>query len=160
MSELTLRVHGLRELQKALRETAEGTPKVIQQAHRQVVEEVLIPAAKRNLAGTSMVDRVKAFGTTREAGLRFLGHKPKRRKSIGPTMTEFATGRRATKTDAYLQEFGGRAPLFGNRNRWYTVKPKKRSGYFIYPAIRDTHGQFMDAYLKVLDEALRKYWAE
>lgn len=132
----------LRDLQRALKETADETPKAIQTAHK-AVAGIVVAEAQRNAAGTTLAARIRAFGTTRNAGVRFLGHKPRGKSRA---------------TDALLQEFGGRAPLFGNRDHWHTVKPKRKSGYLIYPAIRDTRQKVMDAYLDELDQAIRRHW--
>lgn len=141
---LDIKVEGLRELQKALRQMSDQTPKAIQAAHKSVAG-IVVAAAKRNASGSTLGDRIRAVGTTRTAAVRFLGHRPR-----GPSRT----------TDALLQEFGGRAPLFGNRNHWHEVKPRRKSGYFIYPAIRDTRQQVMDAYLEELDRAIRAHWSD
>lgn len=141
---ISIRVEGIPQLQKALRQTAEKTPKVIQGAHKDVAN-IVVPVAQRNAASAELASRIIAVGTVKGAAIRFKGHKPK--------------GRSRT-TDARLQEFGGRAPLFGDRNYWYTVKAKNRDGYIVYPAIRETRDQVMRAYMSKLDEALRLYWAQ
>lgn len=140
---VSMRVEGLRELQKALRATSEQTPKVIQTAHKEVAE-IVAAEARRNASGTSLGSRIRAFGTTRAAGVRFLGHRPR-----GESKT----------TDAFLQEFGGRAPLFGNKNFWHTVKAPRKSGYFVYPAIASTRDEVEDRYLESLDRALKQHWS-
>ena len=141
---MRIQVEGLRELQRALRETSDETPKAIQTAHKKVAE-IVASAARRNTSSAELQSRIRTFGTTRAAGLRFLGHRPK-----GD----------ARSTDAFLQEFGGRAPLFGDRQHWFTVKAKRKSGYIIYPAIADTRDQVEDAYLAELDEAIAAHWSK
>lgn len=142
MVQVTIHTVGLKELQKALRQTSDKAPKAIQNAHK-AVAGIVVAEAQRNVSGTTLGDRIRAVGTTRNAAVRFLGHKRK-----GPSKA----------TDALLQEFGGRAPLFGDRNHWFEVKPKRSSGYIVYPAIRDTRQEVMDRYLDELDEALRVHW--
>lgn len=139
-----IEIEGLRELQKALKITSEQTPRAIQEAGKSVME-IVAARARLNAAGTRLASRIKVFGTTRAAGLRFLGHRPRGR---------------SRSTDALLQEFGGRAPLFGDRDHWYTVKPKRRSGYIIYPAIAATRDEVLERYLDVLDEAIRRHYAD
>lgn len=141
---IELRVEGLRELQRALKETSDETPKAIQTAHK-AVAQIVVDEARRNAAGTTLPSRIRVSGTTRRAAVRFLGHKRK-----GEART----------TDALLQEFGGRAPLFGDREHWHTVKPKKKGGYYIYPAIGSTRDEVMKRYLDELDKALRRHFAE
>lgn len=143
-SKTLLHTTGLKELQKALKETSDKAPKAIQKAHKSVAG-IVLRRVEKNLSGTTMGPRAKAFGTTRAAGIRFLGHKPK-----GDVKT----------TDALLQEFGGRAPLFGNRDVWNTVKPKNKKGYFVYPAVRDTRDEVMLAYGDALDKAVAEHWSQ
>lgn len=138
-----IKVSGLRELQRALRATSEQTPKVIQSAHKDVAG-IVVRQAQQNTTST-LAQRIRAVGTTRKAAVRFLGHRPR-----GDART----------TDALLQEFGGRAPLFGDRDHWYTVKAKKKSGYIVYPAIRDTRDEVMRRYLEALDEAIRRHFSD
>lgn len=140
---VAIRVTGLRQLQKALKETGDATPKAIQQAHKEVAEHVLL-VAQASAAGTTLASRMRPVGTTRTAGIRFLGHQPK-----GTVRT----------TDAALQEWGGRAPLFGNRHRWFEVKPVNKQGYFINPAIRATRGHVMSVYELALDNAIRDHYS-
>jgi len=138
------RVAGLRELQKALKETSDEAPKAIQNAHKQVAA-IVVRKARQNVSGTTLADRILVSGTTRGAAIRFKGHKPKGQSK---------------STDAFVQEFGGRAPLFGDRDHWHDVKPKNKRGYFIYPAIRETQDKVNDRYLKALDAAIARHWAE
>jgi hypothetical protein len=141
---ITIQVDGLRELQRALRATSEKAPKVIQTAHKQVAE-ITAKEAQRFAAGTTLGSRIKAFGTTRHAGVRLLGHKPK-----GSSKS----------TDARLQEYGGRVPLFGDRQHWFLVKAINPDGYYLNPAVEATHDQAMAIYLEKLDEALTRHFAE
>jgi hypothetical protein len=137
------KIIGLRELQRALKATSEQAPKAIQSAHKAVAEIVAV-AARRNTDSAELQSRIKTFGTTRAAGIRFSGHKPKGSSS---------------STDALLQEFGGRAPLFGDRNHWFTVKQPEKSGYIVYSAIASTPDEVEDRYLKELDKAIRQHWS-
>ena len=140
--ELVLRVEGLQELQRSLRAMSDETPKVIQAAHKEVAQ-IVVPVAQRNAASFALAARIDARGTVKGAAIRFRGHVPR-----GKSRT----------TDALLQEFGGRAPLFGDKNHWYQVKVKNPKGYIIYPAIRETRSEVERLYLSKLDEAIRVYW--
>ena len=142
--EIALKVEGLRELQRSLRQMEEKTPKLIQSVHKDAAK-IVLPVAQRKAGSAELAGRIIAVGTTKGAALRFKGHRPRGT---------------AKSTDALLQEFGGRAPLFGNKNHWYTVKPKKQGGYIIYPAIKETRHQVEVVYLRMLDEAIRRYWSD
>lgn len=143
MIDLKINISHLRELQRALKATSDGTPKVIQEAAKEAAE-ITVQAARANAAGTQLPSRIVAVGTTRAAAVRFRGHRPK-----GQSRT----------TDAALQEWGGRAPLFGNRKHWFTVKPKKRDGYIIYPAIRDTREEVAEVFMEKLQENIDRHFS-
>ena len=59
-------------------------------------------------------------------------------RAIKTSGTQREAAIKVQTADAKIQEFGGRAPLFGNRSRWFQVRPQNRDGYFLYPAIRET----------------------
>lgn len=133
-------VENLRPTLTALRKMKGETPCEVSKYHKQVAtfvaREAELRAQRRpRREHTGHIARsIKTRGTQREAAIR------------------------VTADDAKVQEFGGRAPLFGNRQRWYEVRPRNRDGYFLYPAVRDTKTQVQRFYLKGLDNAIRSYW--
>lgn len=133
-------VEGLRPLLTALRKTKDETPKEVSKYHKDVARFVAVEAQRRANArprrtqSGHIAGSIKTKGTQREAAIR------------------------VTAADAFVQEFGGRAPLFGNRNKWFQVRPKNRDGYFLYPAVRETSQTVQRFYLKGLDAAIRSYW--
>lgn len=135
-----LHIQGLRETVSAMRRMKGETPKEVSKFHKEVARFVGQEAARRadarpRRAHTGHISRsVKYRGTQREAAVR------------------------VTADDARVQEFGGRAPLFGNRNRWFQVRPRRSEGYFLYPAVRDTSPQVQRFYLRGLENAIRSYW--
>lgn len=143
MIDMRINVSHLRELQRALRATSDGMPKAIQSAAKEAAE-ITVKAARANAAGTQLPERIVAVGTTRAAAVRFYGHRPKGQ---------------SRSTDAHLQEFGGRAPLFGNRKHWFTVKPRKNSGYIIYPAIGETREEVSEVFLEKLQENIDRHYS-
>jgi hypothetical protein len=137
---LSLKVEGLREATTAMRKMKGETPKAVSQYHRQVAEFVARDVRARaesrpRSAHTGRTSKsVKASGTMREAKI-----------VVG-------------SVDAYIQEFGGRAPLFGNRSKWHQVRPVNKEGYFLYPAVRANRDRISRFYLKGLEEAIARYW--
>lgn len=133
-------VEGLRETVTAMRKMKGETPKEVSKYHKQVARFVALEATRRaqsrpRQTRTGHIARsIKTRGTQREAAIR------------------------VTADDARVQEFGGRAPLFGNRNRWFQVRAASRDGYFLYPAIRETGPTVQRFYLKGLEAAIRSYW--
>jgi len=141
-----VRVEGLRELQKALKATSEQPPKAIQKGHKRVAE-IVTRVAKQKASGTTLPERITASGTTRKAQIRFKGHRNKR-------------GSASKKTDAFLQEFGGSAPLFGNLAKRHIVKPRRKGGYIVYPAIAETRDRVEAEYIDIMDDELRLHWQQ
>lgn len=134
------RVENLRETVTALRKMKGETPKEVSKYHKDVARFVGLEAKRR------------ADARPRK---QHTGHIS---KSIKPRGTQREAAIRVTAADARVQEFGGRAPLFGNKNRWFQVRPRNREGYFLYPAVRATRPQVERFYLKGLDNAIRSYW--
>lgn len=125
----------------ALRKISGETPKEVTKYHKQVAEFVAKEARVRaqsrpRVVHTGRMARaIKTSGTQREAAIRVVAD------------------------DAKVQEEGGRAPLFGNRARWYQVRPFNKSGYFVKPAIDANRQTIERFYLKGLDSAISRYWS-
>ena len=141
----TIIVDGVRELGSALRKTAGSTPKEIAKWHQTVAELVAREARRRAASrprktNTGRIEStIRASGTQREAAVKVGGIR-----GVG---------------DAHVQEFGGRAPLFGNRSNWNQVRTPNSEGYFLYPAVRESQPTVTRIYLRGLDEAIRQYWS-
>lgn len=139
---LSLQIDGLREATSAMRKVKGETVKEVSQYHKQVAEFVAQDARSkaqsrpRKIHSGHTAAAIRTRGTQREAAIRV----------VAP--------------DAYVQEFGGRAPLFGNRNKWFTVRPKRKGGYFLFPAVKDNRDRINRFYLKGLESAIARYWAK
>jgi len=142
---ITLEVTGLRDLKKALKDVETFSPREISQAHKKVAD-LVVPEVKRRAASRPRKER----GTGIESTVRASGIQGGARVVIG----------NKGRTDAYVQEFGGRAPLFGDRSKWNQVRPWNRQGYFVFPAIRAKQDVIGRAYLEALDEVARRYFAK
>lgn len=136
-------VSGLRETLTALRRVETGAPRAIAGAHKVIAERIVVPEAKRRANARPRRVRtgriaasIRAGGTQRSPVIR-----------VGSRQVQ----------DAKVQEFGGRAPLFGNRERWHVVRPRRKGGWFLFPAIRATRDRVMAEYLEALDDALRPF---
>lgn len=139
-----VRIDGLREFQRTLRFLPDEVKAEVKKTNKQLAEIVAKEARQR--ANTRPVKK-RTFKTAqsirtglvlREPAIRVKGH-----------------GRRGS-TDAMVQESGGRAPLFGDRTIWNTVRPKRKDGYFLYPAVRAKRGVINQGYLDALEKALRR----
>lgn len=60
--------------------------------------------------------------------------------------------------DIYVQEFGGKIPLFGDRSRKVTVRPRKADGYFIYPTIEAKRRTTISIYEDALNNSIRRHF--
>lgn len=138
---LSLEVNGLRDMLTALRKVSGETPKEVSKYHKQAAEFVAGDARRRaesrprNTQTGRTARGVKTSGTQREALIK------------------------VTTADAFVQEFGGRAPLFGNRSYWFQVRPVNKSGYFLMPAVNENRATVERFYLKGLDSAISRYWS-
>jgi hypothetical protein len=138
----SLEVKGLREATGAMRKVKGQTVKEVSQYHKQVAEFVAQDARSkaqtrpRTTRTGHTAAAIRTRGTQREAAIRVV------------------------TPDAYVQEFGGRAPLFGNKNRWFTVRPKQKGGYFLFPAVKENRDRISRFYLKGLESAIARYWAK
>lgn len=142
---VTLEVAGLRELKKALKDVEDFTPKEITEQHKKVAQ-LVVPEIKARADARPRKTRTGQIA----ASVRASGDQSSAKVTIGNRQ----------RTDAYVQEFGGRAPLFGDRSKWNQVRPANRQGYFVYPAIRAKSDVIGKAYLEALDEVARKYFAK
>lgn len=141
------RVEGLREFQRTLRRLPNEV-KVEVKATNRVLAEVVAAEARvranarpRKTRTYTLAPRIRARSALREPTIVVLGH-PRKRGSRG--------------SDAKVQEFGGRAPLFGNRSKWFDVRPRQKGGYFLYPAVKAKRDVINKGYLDALDKALRR----
>lgn len=139
---MTVKVEGLAPLLKAMRDTKKETPKEVSKYHKQVAQLVQRDAQARANA------RPRGAHT---------GHTAKGVKASG---TQKSAAVRVVIPDAYVQEFGGSVPLFGNRGRKVLVRPRKRNGYFLFPAFAENNDRIRRFYLRGLEEAIARYWAK
>lgn len=138
---------GLREFQRLLKALPDEVKDELRATNKQLAEIVAAEARRRANSRTPVENRtfgiaqsIKTGNVLREPTIRVGGHRTRGSRS----------------TDAKVQEFGGRAPLFGNRNRWFDVRPKRQGGYFLYPAVKAKRDVIQDGYLNALEKAIRR----
>jgi hypothetical protein len=142
-----LQIEGLREFQRTLRFLPDEVKKEVKRTNQQLAEIIAQDARSRANSRPGVKNRtfgvsqsIKSGFVLREPAIRVGGHKRRGQAS----------------SDARVQEFGGRAPLFGNRQRWFQVRPREKEGYFLYPAVRAKRDVIAKGYLDALDKALRR----
>lgn len=138
---------GLKEFRKLLKALPDETKDELRRTNKQLAEIVAAEARRRANTRPGVKKRtfetsqsIKTGNVLREPVIRVSGHKKRGQRS----------------SDATVQEFGGRAPLFGNRSKWFTVRPKQQGGAFLYPAVKAKRDVIADGYLDALDKAIRR----
>ena len=110
----TVEVEGYRDLQRALREADSATKKEARKALREAANGVRNDARRR--------------APTRSGRLR---------RSLRVSVTSRHVAVQSRLEYAAIHEFGGRHPLFGDRDNWYT----QRARPFLFPAARANAAQ-------------------
>ena len=109
LTDLTVEVEGYRDLQRALRSAPADTRKEVRKGLR--------------TAATTVRDDARRRAPSRSGRLR-------RSLRVSVTQRGVAVGSRLPY--AAIHEFGGRHPLFGDRDNWYA----QRARPFLFPAAR------------------------
>ena len=65
-----------------------------------------------------------------------------------------AGGKRAE--DVFVQEFGGTVPLFGHPTKRFQVRPRKKDGYFMFPAVKEARPRIQSMYLPELQRTINQ----
>lgn len=130
-----IQVHGLREFQQALKDLDDRMPRELAAANAEAAGVVAKEATRRgrSLGSTAAkaAGSIKAAKQQRAAAV-----------SIGGPQFPFALG----------AEFGGgRRPTTQQFQPW-----KGHTGYFLWPAVRETREQFMHAYERAIDDLMRR----
>jgi hypothetical protein len=148
MADARIKIEGLKEFQRTLRFLEPEVKEEIKRTNKALAEIIAVEARSRANSRDSVKQRTYLISQSivtgnvlREPTIRVKGH-PRKRGSSG--------------SDAKVQEFGGRAPLFGNRTKWFDVRPRKKGGYFLFPAVKAKRSQIRDGYLDALDKAIRR----
>lgn len=131
-----LNVEGLRELQRDLKAVSAAAPKELAEASKDVANFVADDARDKagGLGGVAakVAPSVRGSGTSRGGAI-----------TLGGSSYPMALG----------AEFGGRG-----RPTTQQFQPHLgRTGYFVYPAIRENADEIESAYVDKLDDILRKY---
>jgi hypothetical protein len=141
-------VQGLKEFQRQLKNLEPAVKDEIKKTNKALAEIVATEARSRANSRPGVKNRTYTLSQSIVTGnvlsaptIRVKGHPRKK-------------GR--TGSDAKVQEFGGRAPLFGNRAKWFDVRPRKQGGYFLFPAVKAKRDVIARSYLDALDKALRR----
>lgn len=131
-----LNVEGLTELRRALKAVDDSAPRELAEASKDIALFVADDARGKaeGLGGVAarVADTVKGSGTARGGALTLGG---------------------AAHPEALGAEFGGQG-----RPTTQQFRPHKgRTGYFVYPAIRDNADKIESAYVEKLDDLLRRH---
>lgn len=145
-SSQAIRVVGLAELNRTLRKVDAEIPKTVGRMHRELAEYVARLAksyaqARPRQTHTGHIERtITARGSANKASIAATGRKSKR------------TG----TSDVFVQEFGGTVPLFGHPTLRFTVRPFKKDGYFLFPAVKEARPRIESMYLPALQRTINQ----
>lgn len=131
-----LNVEGLADLRRDLKAISADAPKELVEASKEIASFVADDARDKaaGLGGVAarVADTVKGSGTARGGAITLGG---------------------AAHPEALGAEFGGRG-----RPTTQQFQPHKgRTGYFVYPAIRDNADEIESAYVEKLDDLFRRH---
>lgn len=138
-----VRVIGLKELQKALRDADKELPKQLREANKQAAE-IVTGKARSNFLGRpgvapKVAPSVRALAQQRSASVKIGGARFP--YALG---SEFGGGRHGK---------GNPTPAGGHTTQF---PPFRKSGYALYPAIASESDRVVDAYGDVIDALLGK----
>lgn len=126
MADEVIRVEGLAELRRGLKDADVALPKALSEAHKKVATLVVAGAQPKATTkhGKRARSRIAASGTQTGAAIRI----------VGPT--------------AFGDEFGA--------DRYHQFKPHTRDGYAVYPTIRERRAEIEDMYLDAVYDSLTR----
>lgn len=135
---LAVRVEGLADFQKELKRLDQKLPRELQKANKRAAE-LVADAARTRATGLGSV-AAKAAPSIKAAA-----EQRRSKVSIGGARYPFALG----------AEFGGQGrPTTMQFAPW--SGSDTGAGYFLYPAIRETRDEFMDAYDDAIEQLTRE----
>jgi hypothetical protein len=129
------------KFRRELKSVGEGLEKELQKTNKRVVENIVVPVAKRKAAET----RTNIAGGTARLGSRGVG-----------TVRALAT-----QTRAQIAGGGAKVPWFmgsqfgsaGEHRQFPRAKP---GGYIIYPAIAETRDEFREEYADAVEKLAKR----
>lgn len=140
---MTIRVRGLKEARKAFKQMDKEAPKLISRQHKRIAS-LIVPLAKAKADARPRDERTGHISRTITAR----GSQTKASIAAGGVRAE----------DIFVQEFGGRVPLFGDSSKKFSVRPRKADGYFMYPAIAEKSDTIQRIYTKAMEQAISRYF--
>lgn len=135
--EYEVKLQGGRELRAELKKI--GMQKSLTQAHKRVVNEVLVPPMQERAQRT----RTNLAGNPTRMGSR----------------AERAIRGTATQTKAFIAAGGKKTPwmmghIFGSSGRYPQFPPAVKGGYVIYPVLSEKRDEVIEEYWKAIDETV------
>lgn len=125
-----IRAEGLRQFRNDLRQAGSHFPKEMQRANKRVAFDLIVPAAKQRAAsrphprpGSKLIGTIRATATQTSAAV-----------NMGGARTPWNFG----------QEWGS--------DRFAQFPSKNRSGYILYPTVKERREEIHEAYVDVLDD--------
>lgn len=156
-----LRVVGLRELQRALRQADPKLKRLLGQTHRKVAE-LYVAAPARSIASTlgrgqahlARGGVISGRGSSRGAAVQLTaGRYP---DAFAQEFGRSSTAGWMRKPGQIADTFGQFRPWRGNQNEWTWEGGTGGAGYALHPAFRHNRQRILDEYLNTVGEAYRE----
>lgn len=144
----SVKIEGLRELRRELKAIDGKFPKEIAAVNKRVVENIVVPDAKRRAAsrtnpraGSKVVDSIRGLGSQTRAQIAGGGARVPHFKGHNYGSNQI----RRTPRGGHTTQFPIRSRKVGRGN----------AGYILEPAVYDNLPRVLDAYADMLDALLR-----
>jgi hypothetical protein len=146
MGDPAIKVSGLKELRKALKQAGDDFPKQVAELNFTIVSDIVVPAAKEmaaqgftNIAGHSVhpgaavVNSIRALRQQKSAVIAF-----------GSAKVPYAAGME-------FGSMGGKGKHGGHTNQFGQWRGNKDgAGYFIWPVIRNKNAEIIERYVSLM----------
>ena len=137
------------KFRRELRNVGSGLEKELQKTNKRVVENIIVPVAKRNAAETrtSFAGNPTRLGSRGENTVRALASQTRAQIAFGGARVPWAMG----------QQFGTATGRHHRTGTSITQFPRaKPGGYIIYPAIAETRDTFREEYADAVEELVKR----
>lgn len=142
----SIKIVGLAALNRTFKKIDEDIPKEVAQTHREFATYVArlaksYAASRPRKTSSGHVERtITARGYANKAAIAATGRR----------------GKRSKNTDIMVQEFGGTVPLYGHPTKRFVVRPRKKDGYFMFPAVKEARPRIESVYLPALQRTINR----
>lgn len=142
MTSPVVRVDGLKELRKALREIDRAAPRELRKANKEAVERVIIPRARKRAeeTRTNLAGRPTRLGSRGVATIRPQVDQTRAAVVMGGPRAPYAVG----------HEWGAK--------RYRQFPPANRQGYILYPTVQEHREEIVRVYDELIGDVINEWF--